>query len=213
MELNLTPRWKQEATVVMVSGGVDSAYMLYKLLKDNTNMNLHAHHIRFITHKRFYRWDVEDAACEKIWNYLSTIRPFSHSTSTIDLSEFPYTGWDTDTQLFVGSRVAMNLTADKTFLALGVNADDFAMPDIKERVKRKTVANLWGAILGSMDEVFREKVSSEVSFPLKNMTKQEILNNMPQDLIDLCWSCREPVRENGEIKPCGVCHACKQLQE
>ena len=210
MELNLTPQWKKEASVIMVSGGVDSAYLLYKQLRD-TKTNIHAHHINFVGHEKYHREDVEQEACINIWGYLSKIRNFSHSMSTIDLSTFPYTGWDSDTQLFIGSRVAMNLTADKVSLMLGVNADDFAEPAIQERAKRGASTKLWTAILGSMDDVFRKKMASEVSYPLKNITKCEIMNDMPQELIDLTWSCREPVRDNGEIIACGKCHACKQL--
>ena len=210
MELNLTPRWKKEATVIMTSGGIDSSYLLYKRLRD-TNLNIHAHHIKFMTHEQYHRWDVESQACMKVWDYLSSLRNFSYSTSVIDLSTFPYTGWDSDLQLFVGSRVAMNLTADKVTLEIGDNADDYLQEDVKQRAERNVSSNLWAALLDSMDEVFRKKVAPEVSYPLKNMTKAEILDDMPQDLIDLCWSCREPLRIDGQVKPCGECHACKQL--
>jgi tRNA(Ile)-lysidine synthase TilS/MesJ len=196
----------------MVSGGVDSAYLLYKLLKDG-DKNLHAHHIKFITHNQFYRWDVEEKAYHDIVNYLSKVRNFSHSTSTVDLSTFPYTGWDSDLQLYVGSRVAMNLTADKVSLAIGDNADDYISGDVKDRAERNVSTNLWKALHESMDEIFREKVSEDVDYPLKNMTKQQILDDMPQDLLDLCWSCREPVRKGEKVTACGKCHACKQLQK
>lgn len=210
MELNLTPRYKKEVSLIMSSGGVDSAYLLYDRLK-NTNIDVHAHHIKFITHNQYHRWDVEEKACYEIWNYLSKIRKFSYSTSTIDLSTFPYTGWDSDTHLFIGSRVAMNLTADNVTLEIADNADDYLQDDVQSRKERNASDNLWTAILGSLDEVFCKKITPTVSYPLKHMTKREILQAMPQELIDLTWSCREPVRDAEGVRPCGKCHACKQL--
>ena len=107
----------------------------------------------------------------------------------------------------------MNLTANKVTLEVGDNADDYLQADVQERAERKVSANLWTAILESLDKPFRDKIAPKVAYPLKNMTKAEIIKTLPPDLLDLCWSCRDPVRNDDAILPCGICHACKQREK
>lgn len=47
----------------------------------------------------------------------------------------------------------------------------------------------------------------EFVYPQLNMTKGEIMQAMPAELLDLCWYCRRP--KSG--RPCHECHTCKQV--
>ena len=202
----------KRANLVMVSGGVDSAYMLYHVL---TMMNapVHAHHISMRVMGED-RWRAEDAAIRKIITKLDHMG-FNHtfSESVLDISQLPYMGWDTDTQLLVGARVAANLDADWVTLMLGITADDLARPVIQDRVRRRVLGNLWDALLQSIDEPKRGQINPEIVLPLRSMSKAQIVHTIPKDLLKLTWSCRRPVYTEDGPKPCGECHPCKQLAE
>ena len=198
------------ASLVMFSGGIDSTYLLYQQLTETTD-NIHAHHIVFKPHSKFKRDDVESLACERIYKYLMNIRSFTYSSSELDLSQFPYTGWDSDSQLFMASRVAPSLAAKNITVMIGDNANDYKQENVADRLERNVSSNLWTALLNSLEDHQRERINPKIQYPIANLSKQEIIERLPKDLLDLTWSCREPIRNDSGVHPCRKCHACKQI--
>ena len=43
------------------------------------------------------------------------------------------------------------------------------------------------------------------------LIKIDIYRSVPDELAALSWSCRKPVAKDGELKPCGRCYACLNL--
>jgi len=204
-------KYLPEAVVIMASGGVDSTYLLWKLLNETT-VPIHAHHISLQVHG-LQRHDCEGLAFQRITKYLNdNIRPFSWTTSVIGYESFPYRGWDTDTQLLMGARCAANLPAKKITVMLGVTADDNHKPIIQARIDRDVISTLWSALLNSIDPEVSKKINPELELPIGNMFKHEIVSELPDELLDLTWSCRQPVRENNTIRACGNCEPCKALK-
>ena len=176
------------------------------------NVPVHVHHISMRVQGED-RWRAEDDAAMRIVNYLNQRFEFVFSDSVFDITSFPYMGWDTDTQLLIGARVAANLNADRVSLMLGITADDFARPVIQDRVQRKVLTNLWHALLESIDAPQRAQIDPNIVLPLRDLTKAQIVRSMPPDLLKLTWSCRRPnYTEDGPV-PCGRCHPCQQLAE
>ena len=203
--------WIPEASLVMLSGGIDSAYMLYQQLTE-TELPIHAHHIVHRT-KTEPRADVENFACQRIVKLLQEyVRPFTYSTSAVNTQQFTYPGWDTDTQMLMGIRVAANMNSQMTTLMLGITADDTVRPDIQDRIKRNVLPNLWKALHQSIDKPARKRINDQVKFPIIELTKVEIFERIPEDLLELTWSCRRPIREGVTVRPCGRCHACRLNQ-
>ena len=201
----------KHANLIMLSGGIDSAYLLWEQLK-TTQTPIHAHHISLRTHQE-RRWDLEDAACNRIIPQLQQIRSFTVSASIIDTSMFPYPGWDSDTQLLMGARVAANLAAEKVTLMIGITKDDRERPIIVDRINRNVLPNMWEAMVESIDPHHRKRIDREISTPLAETTKAEILEKIPQELLDLTWSCRRPVREGATVRPCGHCQPCRLIKD
>ena len=198
--------------LVMFSGGLDSTYLLWKMLTTTDDV-IHAHHISMRT-KAEPRWEMEGIATTNIWlKLMEEVRPFAVSSSVLDFDTLEYTGWDSDAQLYVGARVAANIhDADEVTLVLGVTENDARRRVIRDRVKRNVLNNLWLALIESLDDEFRGKINPTIEFPIKNMTKTEIVQELPTDLREMTWSCRLPVTANGMTVPCGTCIPCGALK-
>ena len=46
-------------------------------------------------------------------------------------------------------------------------------------------------------------------YPLKGMTKKQVMEGLPKDLLELTWYCRTPKNNN----VCGNCITCKEVRE
>ena len=192
----------------MLSGGIDSTYLAWKMVKEKTP-RLHLHHIS-IRNNAGLLWEIQDARIPYILDYLKTIWPsFWHSESIYDFSGFRKVGWDSDIVLLAGQKIAQNYPAMWSELIIGWNPFDMERRTVAERAERKVTSNLWAALVESANN--RENIDKKLHFPLieQNITKSQMIKEMPKELLDLTWSCRIP--KNNE--PCGHCHACKEVKE
>lgn len=197
----------------MLSGGIDSCYMLYYYLTQ-TDYAIHAHHIS-LRYPSEPRWREEDEASRKIVAFCQRIRPFDYSESRCDIGFKRYVGRDSDTQLLMAARVAPNLRGN-VHVAIGLQIDDAETELFQQRMKNNTVQKLWNALCESMDYPHGEQVSRELLMPIMemNITKKEMMEAMPKELLDLTWSCRRPkYNEDNKAYPCGVCKACCHIKQ
>lgn len=197
--------------LVMFSGGVDSTYLLWKLLTE-TDHHIHAHHISLRTVAE-NRWEMEGISTTNLWLEMLEIRHFDVSSTVIDFDTLPYTGWDSDAQLYIGARVAAAIEADDVTLTLGITSNDAKRSVIVDRVNRNVLHNLWAALLDSIDEEQRVRINPKIDLPIKDMSKQDIVRALPENLRQLTWSCRLPVKVEGMTVPCGICLPCQVLQD
>ncbi len=209
-EFDETQNWPDDAILLMLSGGVDSTYALFKYLTE-TSLPVHVHHISMKVAEE-PRHMLEDVACGRIVNFCGGFRHFSYTESSYGF-DLPYTGWDADVQLLVGARVAANLEAKRVTMVLGINADDMAREEVAERAKRNVIFDLWDAQIASIDEDRRGRTNPAIHLPFKTVYKHEMIREMPRGLFHLTWSCRKPEHregptESGRDFPCGKCHAC-----
>jgi 7-cyano-7-deazaguanine synthase in queuosine biosynthesis len=183
----------------MLSGGVDSTLCAWKALTESGD-DVHIHHIRFINSDG--RAGAEDIAVAKISRYLYlATRPFELTFSTIDMSGvLPFFGWDEDAVLFTAAQVAHNLR-DDVMVYEGTTIEDNNCPKLQYRWERR----------GDMDSFLSAcawHCSHKVNLyrPLINMSKQEVWDELPEELKSIVWWCREPTKQ---LTPCGSCKSCK----
>lgn len=196
----------------MLSGGVDSCYMLFYYLTQ-TNYAVHAHHIS-LRYPSEPRWEQEDIACRNIVEYCRLIRPFDYTQSRFDIGFKRYVGRDSDTQLMVAAKVAPNLKGD-VHLALGWEKSDFELEVNRQRAKNKVTENLWNALCDSIDYPLGEHISRTILYPLMelDMDKGKMIAALPDELVKMTWSCRRPVKDaDDNIIPCGVCKPCMTIR-
>jgi hypothetical protein len=208
--------FEREAVLLMFSGGLDSAFLLWWLLT-KTNYKVFAHHIRHMTTGE-PRWQEEATACSKLEVFCrDNYRDFEYTTSVFDFRGFNYVGWDSDLQVLVASKVIVNLPAQNISAAIGWTKDDAERPIVMDRVERGITRRMWEVCRDSIDnEERRNQIDPNLWFPLidNNYYKKDIIKECPPEILEMAWTCRRPKRPGiGQpTKPCGNCHACVLLK-
>jgi 7-cyano-7-deazaguanine synthase in queuosine biosynthesis len=198
--------------LLMLSGGVDSTFMLYHYLTQTTD-TVHAHHIS-IRYPHLPRWKMEDPAVQRIVAHCrEKYRHFDYSESSFSLNVNRDAGWDSDLQLLVASKIVPNIQADHVTVALGWCMDDMARPEVATRAARHVTPNLWRALWESIDN--NKHVNPKLDMPLikAKLRKVDMLRQMPPELLRLCWSCRGYLETIRDGVPCGQCTSCKFNQQ
>ncbi len=178
--------------LVMLSGGVDSAYCMFHYL-ETTDLPIYTHHIilRCDIERRFHQETKATNSiiewCEK--RYPNRIVKNYRSNWWIDSRVM---GRNIDLVLYTGAVVASRLYG-KTAVATGRNSGDRGVDDVV--VARKIWYSFAETYPGLVHETLR---------PGTFMTKLEVIDKLPKDLMDLTWSCRSSATD----KQCGYCHAC-----
>ena len=189
-----------EGKLVLLSGGIESTYCLYKALQED--YPVHVHHINMIN--RDMRHIEEKRAVYFILDELKIMGySFSYSETTVDFSmaeqSMPF---DEDVTIFIAAKIAEGLHFDVVTFYEGSNKDDFEKESVKKRFELR----------GDIYEYFHnchynvgERVQHiNIEFPCKDMTKEDVWNELPEELRVLTWSCRHPYLGN----ICGKCEAC-----
>ena len=202
----------QKTILLMLSGGVDSCYMLYYYLTQ-TDYAIHVHHIS-LRYPSEPRWEQEDIACRNIVEYCRRIRGFDYTQSRFDIGFKRYVGRDSDTQLMVAAKVAPNLKGE-VHLAIGREKSDWELEVNQERAKKNISGRLWNVLCDGIDYPLGEHISRTILYPLMelDMDKGKMIAALPDELLKMTWSCRRPVKDTDDnIIPCGECKPCKTIR-
>jgi len=194
-----------EIEFVMLSGGLDSTYLLWHLLS-RTELPVHAHHVSMQCGDNM-RWKHELEAVKLIYRYLKTnVRDFKMTFSKYVAKETPYRGMDSDIMMVHSIRHAPSDNVAKLVsIHMGALASDFDIPQNKARSEAGININLWDALLASYTAT---NINPRIHTILRDMkiTKREMIEKMPVELYDVTWSCRAPKTYQ---EPCGTCNPCK----
>ena len=193
--------------IVLLSGGMDSTYLAWRLLKEETE-GVHLHHVSIRTSVET-RWKKEDIAVPNIIEYFKRQGfKFDYSYSVSELYNTERVGFDSDTVLLYAQKLAQNYPWESSIeVLLGWNPQDVERPEIAERAERNVTGNIWKALVQSASN--RTQIDEELKFPLIKwgINKDTMFKELPKELLDLTWSCRQ-----GGEQPCGSCHACLEKQ-
>jgi 7-cyano-7-deazaguanine synthase in queuosine biosynthesis len=193
------------STLVMFSGGLDSTAMLVKLLaepREEMRDELRVHHIRMSNRER--RDLAEQRAVEGVLAWCrARYRPFRYSESGLEFSQLEAIPIDYLSIAFVACQVAID-TPGCTRIALGALAADTDIANRSARQRR---------VFDEMYACYRARKLGEPQvewiYPVYHTPKAELAAALPQELLDLTWSCRRPI---GGFQPCGTCKACRVRQ-
>lgn len=187
--------------LIMLSGGLDSAYVLYKTLKE-TSDKVWAHHI-ILKNLVEVRWKEELESTKKIVEYCKKIRQFGYSESEWGFNFKQYLGWDIDLVVFTAAQIIPNIYQHgKVTLVTGrVKEDDQVPTSLSQTVHTQAI---WEAAIKKHER----RVEKEISKPIRHLSKKDIIQDIPKELFDMVWYCRR----SDEGKPCGRCRSCKDIQ-
>ena len=193
----------KRATLVMFSSGIDSTYTLLKLLQETAD-DIYAHHIHMVNPEG--RHAVEADRARKIITWCNAnIRKVKYSESTIDHRGLRWFGYDI---MAVGFEAGV--VAHSFMIARGRKLDRWTIGTCLEE--------------GHWEERFTHVLNccAASSFPhpppdfflLPLIPKAEEMAYLPRDVLDLCWTCRRPVKQpDGSVAECGTCQTCLVMND
>lgn len=193
--------------IVNLSGGIDSTYLLWKYLKEGRNVLVHHCSI-----KNFEgRIVPESIAVNKIlkWLIRNNLNNFKFLNSYFDYGNLNFIVRDIEVIGFLTGVILRNpLHKNIKEIAISANANDESNnPNEQSVVRRK---ELLSSIM-PRKEFEGYELDCQISFPIINMTKKEIMKDMPKDLLELCWFCRKPIADGDTFLPCKKCKTCKEV--
>ncbi|MDC0336512.1 7-cyano-7-deazaguanine synthase [Pseudodesulfovibrio sp.] len=199
-----------QTILAMYSGGLDSAGVVYRLLKDDefAEFDVHVHHMHVVNREN--RAMAEGKAVARTLKLFAGdgFRPYKYTES---LHRFDFMRrdivWDMDLCAFVAGNICAADPAIK-HVAMGRTRTDVASggDDFLKRMER--AQTVFQAVI-SLDET-----EASYIFPVVDMTKQEIWDMLPEPIAVATWSCRRPVYDDERNpSPCGACATCKERAE
>ena len=184
----------------MYSGGLDSLGMIYKLLTEDEykDYSVHIHHVHNKNIEQ--RWKAEKIAVDIVIKELTRLG-FEFEYSESEIGTLPFGRkflFDTDTMnFFAGYICSVNPGIVKVAMGMQANDGNHSLEDRRKRADK---------ILAAFTDVTK-------IYPVLDMTKREIQDNLPPTLKKMFWSCRHPVYTEKNIAPCGKCNTCGTLRE
>lgn len=179
----------QASSLIQLSGGIDSTYVLWKWLVDNPNDFCVVHHINFkgITEDRLNN---ERESVYKILKWLDSkgLNNYFYLENNFDYGNFTSSIYDVELCGFLAGVILIS----PRWRGVSKMIHSIYDSESEREAKRQLLMNITS----------ERKIESV--YPLYKKEKWQVINEMPPDLLELCWYCRKP---NGNNK-CGECHTC-----
>ncbi len=190
------------STLVMLSGGIDSVYALWRILTE-TDDEVLAHHINFVNSER--RHVVEAQRCRKIVDYLRRrVRDFEYTESTLDHRSYAFFGYD---MIAVGFEAG--LAAQSYLFRKSRPVDRWTVGVCVE--EGISMQGRWPHVVACCAaNSYPHEAPAYLELP--EVTKREEIDGLPKDLLELTWGCRRPVASESGYQACGVCKTCRLLE-
>jgi hypothetical protein len=186
--------------LLLLSGGIDSAYVLWQALQEGRSV--HAHHVHLTNHEGRVRHEAE--AVDKVRGWVSGegLPAYPYTESSFDYGTLRFIVKDLHIWAFIAGVIAAdprNKHIDSILLPRhsdafpsgpngpGAQRSDRAYRDMPRMVCGRTL---------------------RLEFPIVHMTKAEVVAATPPGLLACCWYCRRP----RDGRTCGACQTCKQVQ-
>jgi len=188
-------------TLIMLSGGADSTAALVKLLSEGEE-HVHAHHIYLKNQSA--RALPELQATYDIVDYCKRhYRPFDFTLSTIDVSFMRNIPPDIFHTNYIAAMMVITDSRIKKLTRCVIVEDEADTTyDNRKNAARKLFQTL-----------VPEGRRPEYIYPVREMTKADILTYLPLDLLKITWSCRTPIVGKTGFMRCGECHTCEQVRD
>lgn len=185
----------QASSLIQLSGGIDSTYVLWKWLQENPGEFCVVHHINF---KGVYedRLSEERQAVDKILKWLDSkgLTNYFYVENSFDYGNFTSSVYDVE---LCGFLAGVLFFSNRWSSVKKMIHSIYDYESEREEKRRKLM------------ELTSER-NIESIYPLKNKKKWQVIMELPTELFEMCWYCRDP--ESPGI-PCGRCNTCQQVEE
>ena len=193
-------------SLLVVSGGLDSAYIMWKYAQVVTDRPIYLHHIDFYPshHTRAY---AERVALNYQIEYLQ--RDFKLFNSEVGTSE----NISLMSDWVLAAMMSVNI-AQKYNSSYIVVGDD--LPDSYHRGLSFSKINKHKEQMYRLTgELIRVMASGNVDLctALDTSDLSDAYNEMPSEYIKFTMSCRSPIITGHSIRTCSACHSCHKNQD
>ena len=195
-------------TFINLSGGVDSTYYLWRWLTENPTETILVHHCLFFKS----RVKEEKRAVDDILGYLRKQGLTNFKYVETGMQKGTLTGRVIDIEALSSiSAVVIKCHTPIKNVLLSYCAEE--CPQLSQHLKTKGIDTFSPSHrysrVNRVLETITERSFSYLCYHGKDgglMSKKEMIETMPQELLEMTWFCREP--RGG--KPCGDCFNCKR---
>lgn len=189
--------------LLVLSGGLDSAYILWKYSQVVEDRPLFTHHIHLYPNWS-ERLEVEDLAVRKQIEYLN--REVSVRRSTVDTDSGGALIRDITLAILLSATTATENGCD--YILVGDDLPSSARRNLEESILNPHKERMNKAMAEYVRAVTEDTV--DICMGMESHLVKEAYNEMPDDYLALVSSCRKPRVVNGLVKQCGQCHSCKK---
>jgi 7-cyano-7-deazaguanine synthase in queuosine biosynthesis len=194
--LGLPVKPGSETLLLNLSGGVDSVYAAWRLLADGHRLILH----HCVLRNREGRHEVEGRAVRQVATWLRDhrLRAFTLLESGYDHGNLGRLPYDVEVIGFL-TGVVLRDPSRRTIRTVVVSANSadvsVTAPTTSRVVRRRQLAEVM--------------IGRQLNWwvPFAQTTKAEMIDELPPDLLALCWWCRKP---HGS-RPCLRCRTCREI--
>ena len=191
-----------QRALLMLSGGIDSAYCLYDALRGGRDV--HAHHVHLIN--RQGRAGPEGEAVVNILRWLDAQNlpgSYTLTNSVFDYGDVRYLSKDAAVWSFMAGIVLADrqrygdihsIIVPRHLGAFAHERNPAAAAALSDRYIKTFIRAL----------TQREVV---IELPIGRMTKDQVVAAMPTGLLRLCWWCRQPANARRRCRRCITCKA------
>lgn len=183
----------QASTLIQLSGGIDSTFVLYDWLKNNPTEYCLVHHIVLQNYQN--RHNSELQAVDRILKWLDSngLNNYFYIQNTFDYGNFPDLISDVEICGFLASvllRCVRWQSVDNITMSIYNNTSD------RELRRQKII-----------EATSRRPI--KLNYVLEGLKKKDVIKQLPQELFNLCWWCRAPIDE----QPCERCFTCNSVKK
>jgi 7-cyano-7-deazaguanine synthase in queuosine biosynthesis len=180
---------KDPEVLVNLSGGIDSTYLLWKLLSDGKSVLVH--NCKITNHEgRVY---AEQNAIKKILEWLkeNNLSNFKYIQTEFNYGNMERIIRDIEVVYFITAAILRD-QKNKSIKELAVSAnahDESNNPKEQSVVRRREILKS----ISPRKEFEGYDSEAVLSFPIINKTKKDLIDEMPEELFRLTWFCRKPI--------------------
>lgn len=194
--------------IIPFSGGIDSTAGLYLTLTRHPDDHFLVFKVNLINGESASRTVKEEQAVNAILDELRNmgISNFTFRRLSFDYGQLgPPPIWDSEAVNFAAA-TCIRAYPEITELIEGAIADDYLQEGFQERLDQIE------KILYLVSERTAENL--KIVFPLKEMSKYEVMKAIPPSILPLTWSCRYPEGAgNWQLKRCHKCATCQIIDQ
>lgn len=195
-------------SLILVSGGLDSAYVLWEYSRVVTDRPIHAHHVKLMPSVR-KRHKVEEYLVKKQVAYID--RQVHLYESIIDVDDKAKCGLMRDFFMPVLMSIQMALVHNLKYIVIG---EDLMVAFLRNTGITKMSQPFEDAQVEALSHMVWAGSHGRVqlSWHTENKDFFKSYISMPPDYMKLCFSCRAPVFTRTHMEACGKCMSCHRNQ-